>query len=182
MRETGDEIVRNEFLITKKDLREVLSKRAWINPGTLIPAIIAVLALSYGCAAIALTKQYRTTITVVLFGALFLYWFVNRFYVVRVNVNENMQRFEEIGAEYSITSVEKNAIVMTTKDGKLSLRVPYKKIKRVMKTKNMVVLCTKSGHMILLRNGCYTVGDRKLLMKTLKNKCPHLKFRSGLFR
>ena len=85
-------LIENTYPVSSKDLWEALSRRAWVSPGIIVPATLAVLLISYGSTYAAVTRQYNVVITVVLLGGLFFYWFVNRFYVVRLNVKQNMLR------------------------------------------------------------------------------------------
>ena len=82
-------LIENTYPVSSKDLWEALSRRAWFSPGIIVPATLAVLLISYGSTYAAVTSQYNVVITVILLGGLFFYWFVNRFYVVRLNVKQN---------------------------------------------------------------------------------------------
>lgn len=55
-------------------------------------------------------------------------------------------------------------------------------VKKILKTKNLVVVCTDAGRMVIFKNEGYTVGSRKALLHLLKESCPQLRFRRGFLK
>ena len=178
-------LIENTYPVSSKDLREALSRRAWVSPGIIVPATLAVLLISYGSTYAAVTSQYNVVIMVVLLGGLFFYWFVNRFYVVRLNVKQNMLRYEEEGIAFLTVGLNNQEILLKpgTADGrKCCFRIPFWRVKKILKTKNLVVVCTDAGRMVIFKNEGYTVGSRKALLHLLKESCPQLRFRRGFLK
>ncbi len=178
-------LIENAYPVSAKDLLEALSRRAWISPGIIVPATLAVLLISYGSTYAAVTSQYNVVITVVLLGGLFFYWLVNRFYVVRLNVRQNMLRYEEEGIAFLTVVLNNQEILLKpemTNKKQICFRIPFWRVKKILKTKNLVVVCTDAGRMVIFKNECYTVGNRKALLRLLKESCPQLRFRRGFLK
>ena len=178
-------LIENTYPVSSKDLWEALSRRAWVSPGIIVPATLAVLLISYGSTYAAVTRQYNVVITVVLLGGLFFYWFVNRFYVVRLNVKQNMLRYEEEGIAFLTVGLNNQEILLKpgTADGRqCCFRIPFWRVKKILKTKNLVVVCPDAGRLVIFKNEGYTVGSRKALLHLLKERCPQLRFRRGFLK
>ena len=49
-------LIENTYPVSSKDLWEALSRRAWVSPGIIVPATLAVLLISYGSTYAAVTN------------------------------------------------------------------------------------------------------------------------------
>lgn len=163
-----DVLFENSYIRNKEMIQETCRYIYFKNPGFIVFDIMFGLYFIMNMGLLVLNQQTEGFYSII-FIIFFLAFQLILYYIsVKIMVKQDQEITN--GNDLHINAVVTNEFIkFTTSTGSVN-EIPFSKIKKVMKTKNFILLRTKAMMVFGFRNDSFTKGSAEELLSFLRSK------------